>query len=510
MQGASKMIDEVKKHLPEPVYDAEPSLKELYYKTWELVYKHVKDIPGMPQNPYMDEGFCETQIWIWDTCFMSLFCKYAPDVFPGVESLHNFYDVMYGTKKLPQVITPENEPAWTGWKPGEKATIRIHIADNPPLFAWAEYENALYTGDKDHIRDLLNAGFLQKHYEWLENLKAPFTVEWLQCPTCWITHSNGYSWEGGRSGMDNTPRGRKGSKADSDRPATPDLLWLDAIAQQAFSAECIAELFELIGEPEKAKPWKARSEKKKELLRSWYWDDEDAIFYDRLLSSGEFCKVPSIASFWPLTVGAATKAQADAMTMKLEDPLYFGGERPFPALARKDADYVADGGNYWRGGVWLPTAYMTLKGLLRYGKFDIARTNAEKLLGHMNRVYQNVEPHTIWECYSPSKDEPAKTVDNKNTVRKDFCGWSALGPISIFIEFLIGIHTADAFRNRVCWKPNRNAKGKSGVKNLRFGNVTTSLIHENGICTISSDHDYTLEIDGVPHQIHAGTQEISL
>lgn len=30
------MIDEVKKHLPEPVYDAEPSLKDLYYKTWKF------------------------------------------------------------------------------------------------------------------------------------------------------------------------------------------------------------------------------------------------------------------------------------------------------------------------------------------------------------------------------------------------------------------------------------------------------------------------------------------
>ena len=49
-----------------------------------------------------------------------------------------------------------------------------------------------------------------------------------------------------------------------------------------------------------------------------------------------------------------------------------------------------------------------------------------------------------------------KTVDNKSTVRKDFCGW------------------------------------------------------KNGKCTVSSDRDYTLEIDGVPHQIHAGTQGIVL
>ena len=58
----------------------------------------------MPQNPYMDEGFCETQVCIWDTCFMSLFCKFAQDVFPGKETLKNFYEVLFDGKILPKVV----------------------------------------------------------------------------------------------------------------------------------------------------------------------------------------------------------------------------------------------------------------------------------------------------------------------------------------------------------------------------------------------------------------------
>ena len=80
-------------HIPEPVCDEHPELVDFYHFAWKLADEHVKHIPGMPQSPYMDEAFCHTQIWIWDTCFMSLFCKYAPKFFPGVESLHNFYDV---------------------------------------------------------------------------------------------------------------------------------------------------------------------------------------------------------------------------------------------------------------------------------------------------------------------------------------------------------------------------------------------------------------------------------
>ena len=38
---------------------------------------------------------------------------------------------------------------------GEPFEMKVHIADNPPLVAWAEYENALMTGDREYIKDLL-------------------------------------------------------------------------------------------------------------------------------------------------------------------------------------------------------------------------------------------------------------------------------------------------------------------------------------------------------------------
>ena len=99
-----------KDFIPHPVDDAHPEYLTLYEKAWALAYAHIRDIPGMPQTPYMDEAFCDTQIWIWDTCFMSLFCKYGREVFPGVESLSNFYEVLYGEGKLPFVIPTAHEP----------------------------------------------------------------------------------------------------------------------------------------------------------------------------------------------------------------------------------------------------------------------------------------------------------------------------------------------------------------------------------------------------------------
>ena len=110
MPNISRNFDpaaEWKSHIPVPVNEEHPEYLELYWKAWELAHDHIKDIPGLPQTPYMDEAFCDTQIWIWDTCFMSLFCKFAGDLFPGVESLRNFYDVLYGGKTLPKIVPKE-------------------------------------------------------------------------------------------------------------------------------------------------------------------------------------------------------------------------------------------------------------------------------------------------------------------------------------------------------------------------------------------------------------------
>ena len=138
-----------KEHIPVPVCEDFPEYEAFYNNAWELAHTHVRDIPGMPQNPYMDEAFCDTQVWIWDTCFMSLFCKFAGEVFPGVETFNNFYEVLYGGKLLPEIVPTEKEPWWTGATPGVPTNIKVHIADNPPLFAWGEYQNALIHGERE-------------------------------------------------------------------------------------------------------------------------------------------------------------------------------------------------------------------------------------------------------------------------------------------------------------------------------------------------------------------------
>ncbi len=508
-QPAQALSTEWRKQLPMPVYDERPQFVDLYLKAWELAYAHIKDIKGMPQTPYMDEAFCDTQIWIWDTSFMSLFCKYARRVFPGVESLKNFYEVLYGNCSLPKVIPTEKEPEWTHRVVGEPYELKVHIADNPPLFAWGELENARMSGDVDYIKGLLKNQFLQKHYEWFEGAEETTKIRGVFCPTCLKAHPLGYKWEGGRSGMDNTPRGRLGEHALEQRPNNPQMLWLDALCQQAMAAKIIGELYEIAGDEKEAGLWNDRYLEKKALVNGYYWDEKDGFYYDIDCETQKFYKVKTIASYWAMTAGIASYEQAESLVKYLEDDQNFGGKVPFASLSRSDNDFCPKGG-YWRGSVWLPTAYATLKGLGNYGFYKQAHTMSRTLLEHMLQTYDGFEPHTIWECYSPTEFMPAVREDNSNRlVRPDFCGWSALGPISIFIEYLLGFHTIDAFNNRVTWEKPQTDK-KIGVNNLRFGEVITDICALGDRVWVTSNLAYTLVINGRDFEVAPGDNEFKL
>ena len=490
--------------LPQIVCEDFPEYSQLYNKAWELAHDHVREIEGMPQSPYMDEAFCDTQIWIWDSCFMAMFCKFAQEAFPGVETFKNFYDPLYNGVALPEILPGEKEPWWTGATPNEPFRIKVHIADNPPLFAWAEYENALFHGDKAYLKTLLyEKQSLQRHYAWLESLKEKTRIPGVHCGTHWIAEKDGYKWECGVSGMDNTPRGRAGAQAEKERPNNPDMLWLDAICQQALAAKKIAELFALLGDHQQEQVWRERYLQKRETVNALYWDEEDKFYYDIDANDNHFYKVPTIASYWALTSGIATKERALELLKKAQDPQFFGGNVPLVSLAKSDGDFVSTG-KYWRGSLWLPTAYAALKGFAEYGFYQEAHTAAYRIVQHMLATYLQCEPHTIWECYSPTATTPGTKPNGVDLVRKDFCGWSALGPISILIEYVLGFHTVNAFEKVVEWAKPETFTGKIGVKNLHFGDVVTDVVAEGNRCFVTANKPYRLKINGREYVVCVG------
>ncbi|MBP5539553.1 MAG: hypothetical protein J6X69_07015 [Bacteroidales bacterium] len=213
------------------------------------------------------------------------------------------------------------------------------------------------------------------------------------------------------------------------------------------------------------------------------------------------------ASFWPMMAEIPDSARARKMAEYALAPQRLGGLFPWKSLGAEDPDFYADGGKYWRGAIWLPTAYMGIKALEKYGMREKANQTAEGLLAQMNRTYRNYEPHSIWECYSPTADKPANGK-KKPVVRKDFCGWSALGPISLFIENVIGIYEIDAPNAMVKWDIHHDFE--HGIRRLHFGDTVTDLIYKEGAVYVSTNIPYTLYVGGRTFEVKAGNHVFPL
>lgn len=480
--------------IPQPVFDAEPGYVELYWKAWEQAYAHVKWQKGLVQPLYMDEGLWDDTIWIWDSEFMVMFCKYAPKLFPGIQTLDNFYYTMLEDSG---------------------SSLRIQHPDNPPFFAWVENDYYKITGDRDHIRELLlDKKFPQRYWDLFPTLSPERKLQFDHYPIALKYKGIGYEWNGISSGMDNTPRTRAGK----------GMLWVDAISQQALSALYISRLAKVAGDGATAREFEKKWKELRGIVNKYYWDDSDGCYYDIVPAlSGETASVADVqaspsawrttgiltpASFWPMLAEIPSKAQARRMTEFALRPNKLGGEVPWVTVSRDDPDFDANDGLYWRGSMWLPTAYMGIKALEKYGFQEAADTTAEKVLSWMLRTYCDYEPHTIWECYSPTAPTPSSNHGKR--VRPDFCGWSALGPISLFIENVLGFHDIDASLRTVRWDIRHDCR--HGLNNLTFGDTTTDLLYDPAASTVTirSNKPYCLILNGKSHRIRAGVTTISI
>lgn len=480
--------------IPQPVFDAEPGYVELYWKAWELAYAHVKWQKGLVQPLYMDEGLWDDTIWIWDSEFMVMFCKYAPKLFPGIQTLDNFYYTMLEDSG---------------------SSLRIQHPDNPPFFTWVENDYYKITGDRDHIRELLlDKKFPQRYWDLFPTLSPECKLQFDHYPIALKYKGIGYEWSGISSGMDNTPRTRAGK----------GMLWVDAISQQALSALYISRLAKVAGDGATAREFEKKWKELRVIVNKYYWDDSDGCYYDIVPApSGETASVADVqaspsawrttgiltpASFWPMLAEIPSKAQARRMTEFALRPDKLGGEVPWVTVSRDDPDFDANDGWYWRGSMWLPTAYMGIKALEKYGFQEAADTTAEKVLSWMLRTYCDYEPHTIWECYSPTAPTPSSNHGKR--VRPDFCGWSALGPISLFIENVLGFHDIDASSRTVHWDIRHDCR--HGLNNLTFGDTTTELLYDPAAATVTirSNKPYCLILNGKSHRIRAGVTTISI
>ena len=380
------------------------------------------------RKPYLDAAF-NGSLFLWDTCMIAAWAKYYTRELPVIPALDNFYRVQDADGFLCREYLPDGTAAWDKGHP---------IAVAPPILAWAELELHSRTADLQRLR---------KVYPALVRLHRYMERTYREDDGLYFSDAHG-------SGMDNIPRAPRGWKPDGNgialdierchpsvrefaRVTAKDaelgncLAWnrqgraVDLSAQMALDAGHLARIASLLGRPAEESSWQRERDAINETINRRCWSATAAFYLD--LGYGKPIERRHVGMFWTLWSGAAAeRTQRQALVRALQDPARFNRPVPVPSLAADEPEYKP-WGQYWRGGVWAPTTYMVLRGLRACGEERAAARIARRLYNAVACVWRHTG--TFWENYAP------ETLSYGQPARPDFCGWTALVPVSIRREF---------------------------------------------------------------------------
>lgn len=411
--------------------------QKMYEKALAITKSKVRggDQEAFFTKPFIDAAFSKN-IFLWDTCFMCCFCKYHLDELPVYQALDNFYDLMEEDGFICREYRHTGEALWSKEHP---------VSINPPLLAFAELEIFGVNQNLDRLQEVYpklkkNFQFHVDRYMMEDNLFYGDTMglgmdNILRSPVGWEpTEGNGWTHHelGDRLAAMQASDEEKLQFFITEYVNTKTGVWnkqgrqIDFSSQMAMYALQLKEIAARIGKDVDIPAYEEFHRKVKEALNKYCWNEEDGFYYE--LGFGEQIKRKHIGMYWALLGEVVPEERLPKFLSHLSDPNEFYRKTPLPALAASEPDYVG-WGDYWLGGVWAPTVYMVLKGLTAVGENDLARDLAAKIYENVAIVFEATD--TFWENYAPdliSYGMPAK---------KDFCGWTALIPISVYKEYIL-------------------------------------------------------------------------
>jgi len=419
-------------------FEVTPELSErMYKKALEITKSKVRGGDSEPffKEPFIDAAF-SANIFLWDTAFMCCFAKYHMDELPVYQALDNFYGRIEDDGYICREYRANGEPLWSKDHP---------VSINPPLLAWAELEIYEVNKNEDRLREvypILKKNF-QFHVDRYQGEEGLFWGDTLgmgmdnipRAPRDWEPeHGNGMTHRELGARLDNMTGASPEEKLEifiTEYVDTRQGVWnkqgrlIDFTAQMAMFALQLKQIAEVIGETGDLEAYDEFHSEVKSALNEHCWNEEDAFYYD--LGYGEQVQRRHIGMYWTLLGDLVPQDRLDRFLSHLTDPNEFNRLTPLPALSAADQDYIG-WGDYWLGGVWAPTVYMVLKGLTRAGEDDLARQLAEKVYTNVAIVFEATD--TFWENYAPD------LITYGMPSKKDFCGWTALIPISVYREYI--------------------------------------------------------------------------
>lgn len=297
-------FNEVKEKLPEIVWDGHESAVRCYYKAWELLWENIHN-PLCPAlvSPFVDAAFNDC-IFMWDSCFMLMFGKYADRYFPFQKTLDNFYALQHRDGFIGREISEKDG--------SEKFSRHDPSSTGPNILAWCEYEYYKFTGDKERLSRVFDP--LLAYHQWFRNNRT------------WKDGS--YFSSGWGCGMDNMPRLRGN---DDKWFSHNHMTWCDTCMQQLLNCKILIKIADIlkrddiddiIEEQQRLSLW----------VNENLWDNTTKYYYD-LWNNNELNMIKSVGAYWSLLAKAVPQDRKDDFIKHLKNPHEFMRPNCVPTLS---------------------------------------------------------------------------------------------------------------------------------------------------------------------------------
>ena len=147
------------------------------------------------------------------------------------------------------------------------------------------------------------------------------------------------------------------------------------------------------------------------------WDEKEKIFCSLDNKNGHRKLRPvSISNLFPLILDNLPKTMADGLVEHLTNPTEFWTNYPIPCVSLQSGRRITRFGTLFKiwgePTVWVNTTWFILKGLVKHGYRDLAKTLSQKTI-------EMVEREGFWEFYHPA------TGGGLRKISRNF-GWSTL------------------------------------------------------------------------------------
>jgi hypothetical protein len=283
---------EVRSALPSPIYEEERPWVDVYWKAWEIAFRNFHEpAPGSGfVSQFIDAAFNQN-VFLWDSCFLTMFCNVAHPLVPGISTLDNFYAKQHPDGEISREIDRASGEDFAPWRNVERAqlfsrwgynlegsmgpgTLRYVGRESPtpppvltldglnhPILAWAELEHFRWSGDRTRLGLVREP--LERYYEALRTYL-------LQGNGLYMT-----DW----ANMDNSPRNPHLAGGGTG---------VDISAEMALFARNLAEVSRTLGMEERARAMEAEADELSRRINELMWSEEKQFYFDLRWTAARF------------------------------------------------------------------------------------------------------------------------------------------------------------------------------------------------------------------------------